>query len=133
MSDEHLPAESNAVRLDQIASNTVDALNDALAVISQRHPETFQWEFYEGALVAMLCTRRVIDAHEEWMPVLFNCDAVQPQTAAIARTRTRISTTPQTLPTLGTRQRKAVLVVARLIQAEHCCGTFRLLFFTSSK
>jgi uncharacterized protein len=73
MSTEHPPTESDTASLDDIAANTVDALEKAVAVINERHPETFPWEFYEGALAAMLCMRRVIDANE-WVPMLFDCD-----------------------------------------------------------
>lgn len=46
--------------------DTLDALLDALR---EREPETPEWEFCEGVIAALVCTRRAI-APEEYWPVL---------------------------------------------------------------
>ncbi len=52
-----------------LEASDFDALEDILDDLRTRGDEVPQWEFCEGALAALLCTRRAIDA-KEWMPVL---------------------------------------------------------------
>ncbi|MCL1961709.1 MAG: UPF0149 family protein [Desulfovibrionaceae bacterium] len=54
-------------------TTTLGVLEDALEDVRARHPDTPQWEFFEGLLTALLCTRRPIDA-DEWLPVAFGCE-----------------------------------------------------------
>ena len=50
---------------------TLGALEDALDALRERHPEdTPQWEYCEGVLTALLCTRRAVPP-DEWLPMLF--------------------------------------------------------------
>jgi len=58
---------------DDPMSATIDTLEDALVAVRERHPDLPPWEFFEGALTALLCTRRAIGA-DEWVPTLFGCD-----------------------------------------------------------
>jgi uncharacterized protein len=58
-------------RDDDPADATLDLLEEALEAIVQRHPDdTPQWEYCEGFMTALLCTRRAINS-DEWLPWLF--------------------------------------------------------------
>ena len=59
--------------LDDATSATLDTLEDALDAIRVHHPDTPQWEFCEGLLTALLCTRRPVP-EAEWLPVVFGSD-----------------------------------------------------------
>ena len=50
-----------------------DALDDILDDLRTRHDETPQWEFCEGFLAALVCSRRRIGA-DEWLAVLLGLD-----------------------------------------------------------
>ena len=65
------PAEdTTAADLDDATSATLDTLEDVLDAVRARHPDTPQWEFCEGVLTALLCTRRAI-GEDEWGPLIF--------------------------------------------------------------
>lgn len=55
---------------DDATSATLDTLEDVLDAVRARHPGTPQWEFCEGVLTALLCTRRTI-GEDEWLPLVF--------------------------------------------------------------
>lgn len=50
-----------------------DALDALLDDLRTRHDETPQWEFMEGAMAALICTRRPVPP-EEYLPVLLATD-----------------------------------------------------------
>lgn len=50
-----------------------DALDALLDDLRSRHDETPQWEFIEGAMAALICTRRTVPP-EEYLPVLLATD-----------------------------------------------------------
>lgn len=53
------------------AHATIDALEEMLDAIDARLPDGApQWEYCEGVLTALLCTRREVHA-DEWLPMLF--------------------------------------------------------------
>ncbi|MCW5655403.1 UPF0149 family protein [Hydrogenophaga sp.] len=54
---------------DALEPTDYDTLDDILDDLRTRDDEVPQWEFCEGALAALLCTRRPV-APEEWLPVL---------------------------------------------------------------
>lgn len=60
---------------DDDVSATINALEDALDALREHHPDTTpQWEFCEGVLTAMLCTRRAVP-QDEWLVLLFGPDS----------------------------------------------------------
>ena len=51
------------------------ALEGALEMLSERHGgHVPEWEFCEGVMTALLCTRRTVGS-DEWLPMLFGMDA----------------------------------------------------------
>ena len=55
-------------------ADTLEALEAALDALRERHPDsTPQWEYCEGVLTALLCTRRTVPP-DEWLPMLFDRD-----------------------------------------------------------
>ena len=51
------------------------ALEAALEMLSERHGgHVPEWEFCEGVMTALLCTRRTVGS-DEWLPMLFGMDA----------------------------------------------------------
>ena len=48
---------------------TLQELDDLLAALRETHEEVPQWEFCDGLLTAVACTRRPIGVHE-WLPML---------------------------------------------------------------
>jgi len=77
------PAHTDA---DVEFAEVVEELDDILESIQKRLPETPHWEYCEGLMTALLCTRRVIGP-DEWLPVLFECEADQIFTNADERAR----------------------------------------------
>lgn len=73
MTDSTTPAADNDTDLDDATSATLDTLEDVLDAVRERHPNTPQWEFCEGVLTALLCTRRAI-GEDEWLPFIFSRD-----------------------------------------------------------
>ena len=73
MSTEATPADNPSTDLDDATSATLDLLEDVLDGIRDRHPDTPQWEFCEGLLTALLCTRRAV-GEDEWLPAIFGRD-----------------------------------------------------------
>lgn len=56
------------------AGATLAALEAALEALQERVPEDIpQWEYCEGVMTALLCTRREV-ASDEWLPMLFDAD-----------------------------------------------------------
>ena len=68
------PQDHSRAELDEASSATLDALEDVLDAVREAHPDTPQWEFCEGALTALLCTRRAVP-QAEWLPFIFGRDA----------------------------------------------------------
>lgn len=67
------PADDDEEDLDS-ATATLVALEDVLDAVRERRPDTTpQWEFCEGVMTALLCTRREIGP-DEWMYALFGPD-----------------------------------------------------------
>ncbi len=71
---------------DDATSATLDTLEDVLDAVRERQPEAPPWEFCEGLLTALLCTRREI-GDDEWLPALFGGDADAVFASAGERTR----------------------------------------------
>ena len=80
------PDEANAADFDDATSATLDTLEDVLDAIRERLPETPQWEFGEGLMTALLCTRRPV-GEDEWVPFLFGSDADEVFATPAERTR----------------------------------------------
>ena len=73
--------------LDEATSATLDTLEDVLDEVRERHPDnTPQWEFCEGLLTALLCTRRPVP-EDEWLPVVFGRGADEVFASPGERTR----------------------------------------------
>ena len=64
----------------------IEELDDLLESLQERLPDTPHWEYCEGLMTALLCTRRVI-GEDEWLPVLFECEADQIFASADERAR----------------------------------------------
>ena len=63
MTAEAPPPENptDPAELDDPSADTLDALDSALDAMRERHPDTTpQWEYAEGVLTALLCTRRAV-------------------------------------------------------------------------
>ena len=58
---------------DEESLQVIEALEDVLAELAEHHELIPLWEFYEGALTALVCTRREIP-EEEWIPALLGLD-----------------------------------------------------------
>ena len=86
MTDSTTPAADNDTDLDDATSATLDTLEDVLDAVRERHPNTPQWEFCEGVLTALLCTRRAI-GEDEWLPFIFGRDAGDVFGSAAERTQ----------------------------------------------
>ena len=77
MTAEAPPPENptDPAELDDPSADTLDALDSALDAMRERHPDTTpQWEYAEGVLTALLCTRRAVRS-DEWLPMLFEREA----------------------------------------------------------
>lgn len=74
--DSHQPDTPLHVELDDATAATLGTLEAVLDAVRARHPDTPQWEFCEGLMTALLCTRRPI-GDDEWLPVLFGRDGAQ--------------------------------------------------------
>ena len=72
--------------LDAATSDTLDALEDVLDAVRARRPDTPHWEFCEGLMTALLCTRRTV-AEDEWLPVVFGDEADAVFASPAERTR----------------------------------------------
>ncbi|MFT4196156.1 UPF0149 family protein [Ottowia sp.] len=72
--------------LDDAAAATLDTLEDVLEDLGERHEFVPQWEFCEGVLTALLCTRRAV-GEEEWLAALFGRDADELFASPNERTR----------------------------------------------
>ena len=67
------PATPDDPALDEATVATLEALDDVLDELREHREHIPQWEFCEGFLTALLCTRRPVpDA--EWLPVLLGID-----------------------------------------------------------
>ena len=74
MTDAATPPDATAFEDDPVSA-TLGALESALDTVRERHPDsTPQWEYCEGVLTALLCTRRAVPP-EEWLPMLFDREA----------------------------------------------------------
>lgn len=69
-------ASAPTVPLTPLTPDDFDAQDAVLDTLREHDDETPQWEFLEGALAALVCTRRRIEADEYW-PVLLG-DTFQP-------------------------------------------------------
>ena len=83
----HAPSDDTpSDEFDDATSATLDALEDVLDAVRERHPNTPQWEFCEGVLTALLCTRRAI-GEDEWLPFIFSRDGDDVFGSAAERTQ----------------------------------------------
>ncbi len=82
----HHPEPPRDDELDDATSATLDALEDVLDAVRERYPDTPQWEFCEGVLTALLCTRRAI-GEDEWLPLIFGREAAEVFATPAERTR----------------------------------------------
>ncbi len=71
--------------LDDATDATLDTLEDVLDAVRERLPDTPQWEFCEGLLTALLCTRRAV-GEVEWLPAIFGVGADQAFASQAERT-----------------------------------------------
>ena len=62
---------------EQLGPDDFDTIDSILDDLRTREDETPQWEFCEGFMVALICTRRAIPASEYW-PLLLGDDATPP-------------------------------------------------------
>ncbi len=64
------PSDSDSFpAADPLPPEAFDELDDILDDLRTRYEETPQWEFCEGAMAALVCSRRAIDV-QEYLPVL---------------------------------------------------------------
>ena len=69
-----LPAASSPAHTNHLQTEAFDELDAVLDDLRSRNDETPQWEFCEGFMAAVACSRRVIDA-SEYLPVLLGTPA----------------------------------------------------------
>ncbi|HMN20966.1 MAG TPA: UPF0149 family protein [Ottowia sp.] len=95
MTDPHAPDSAGhgdeALAFDDATIATLEALDTALDELREHDDSIPEWEFCEGFMTALLCTRREI-AQDEWLPVLLGGDGeendgVAPFASAGQRTR----------------------------------------------
>jgi len=72
------PAASPATDYPPLGPEDFDALDHALDAMRERDHAIPQWEFCEGFMAALICTRRTIAPAEYW-PVLLGADFVPAQ------------------------------------------------------
>ena len=83
----HAPSDDTpSDEFDDATSATLDALEDVLDAVRERHPDTPQWEFCEGVLTALLCTRRAI-GEDEWLRFIFGRDGADVFASPAERTQ----------------------------------------------
>ena len=83
MTDADTPTPSAA---EEAANATLDTLEDVLDELRERDVDTPQWEFFEGLLTALLCTRRAV-GEDEWLPAVFGRPADEVFASPGQRTR----------------------------------------------
>ncbi|MGB3067432.1 MAG: UPF0149 family protein [Ottowia sp.] len=59
---------------DDAALATIEALDDVLDELAEHHETLPSWEYCEGAMTALLCTRRPVP-EAEWLPRLLDLEA----------------------------------------------------------
>lgn len=76
MTSDPIPAPQNGEEPSPSASGaTLAALEAALEALQQRLDDDVpEWEYCEGVMTALLCTRREV-AQDEWLPMLFGREA----------------------------------------------------------
>ena len=84
--DQPTPADDNGTDPDDATSATLDLLEDVLDAVRERHAETPQWEFCEGLLTALLCTRRDV-GEAEWLAAVFGREGAEVFASEGERTR----------------------------------------------
>lgn len=67
---------------DDGAHDDIEELEDLLDVAREQFPELPQWEFCDGFLTALVCTRRPVPA-EEYFPLLFGLGEPEPDWARV--------------------------------------------------
>ncbi len=72
------PDADDLPAFDEATVAVLEALEDVLDELREHDDGIPQWEFCEGFLTALLCTRREI-AQDEWLPVLLGGDADDPR------------------------------------------------------
>jgi len=77
----HPGESSDAPPQEEAALATIESLEDVLAELSEHHPDLPMWEYWEGAMTALLCTRRRIP-ESEWLLLLsgLDLDELNPET-----------------------------------------------------
>ena len=73
--------------LDPMGPDDFDAIDTILDELRTRDDEIPQWEFCEGFMVALICTRRAIPPQEYW-PLLLGDDALPPDANAPMQAQT---------------------------------------------
>lgn len=58
---------------DDVALSTIEMLDDVLGELAEHHESIPSWEFCEGAMTALLCTRSQVP-ETEWMPLLLGLE-----------------------------------------------------------
>ena len=77
MTDTHAAHEADPPTPEQdAASATIDTLEAALGALNDAGQEVPDWEFCEGFMTALLCTRRAVP-EAEWLPVLLGGPAAE--------------------------------------------------------
>lgn len=104
------PATGNL--FDDATIDTLSALEDLLDDMRERHANTPQWEFCEGFLTALLCTRRDIP-EGEWLPCLLGPDPGEAPPAGAAA-----AAGAQTGPFASPRERTQFLMHWQARQAQ---------------
>ena len=72
---------------EPLGPDDFDAIDSILDDLRTREEEIPQWEFCEGFMVALICTRRAIPASEYW-PLLLGDDAAPPDANAPMQAQT---------------------------------------------
>ncbi len=67
------PDAAAELAFDEATVATLEALDEVLDELREHNESVPQWEFCEGFMTALLCTRREI-AQDEWLPVLLARD-----------------------------------------------------------
>lgn len=67
------PDPTAELAFDEATVATLEALDEVLDELREHDEQVPQWEFCEGFMTALLCTRREI-AQDEWLPVLLARD-----------------------------------------------------------
>jgi len=103
-----MTTETQPLPMDNVDFDALDAILDDLRTRGEDVP---QWEFCEGAIAALLCTRRLV-LPDEFLPLLLGTGDSQPE---IARSFRCVTMAASSEATTGRKRSRAVSSWARRV------------------